>query len=606
MSKNLNILTIYEYHNSSACISINGEIVAAFNEDRFVKKKNEVSFPLNSIKACLRKTKLKPKDIHYFGIVNDKDSLKSKNSILNFLFKRQSRYSVSDWKKENEFYWKPILLKNRKKVSFFKAMGGTKKIAKDHHIETNYYDDKKNFDKLKKDFFEKKIEFIKKMGFKEKSIVFVPHYLTHHYHAFYSAPNRKYKDALIIHCEGDGGKYNHAITKPTKKYGIKFLGGTNKFNLGRLYQWTTLNLNMLPYHDEYKVMGLAPYSKSNKKNPLYLKFSQNFKLNKKKFLIEFKKKPKDLYFEFRELIVNQRFDKVASVLQDFLETKLIELFDYIYKKKKIKNFYYGGGVAMNVKANLAISKKLKKINNFFVPLSPADETNVFGANYYLMEKFFIKKKINLNKIQSLNNVYLGNSYAFDKKKLTKNKKYKVENIDHKKIAKLLAAGKIIGRFSGRAEFGQRALGNRSILASISYPNIVDKINQKIKSRDFWMPFALTILDIEKNYFHDNKFCNSYYMTSCFDLKKEYKRNFINVIHPADQTARPQILTKINNPSYYDLIMNIKKTSGIGAVLNTSFNVHGETIVESPNDAIKVLKETNLDGLIINDFFVQKT
>ncbi len=119
MSKNLNILTIYEYHNSSACISQNGKIMAAFNEDRFVKKKNEVSFPLNSIKACLKKAKLKPKDINFFGIVNDKNSLKNKNSILNFLFKRQSRYSVSDWKKENELYWKPTLLENKKKIIFF-------------------------------------------------------------------------------------------------------------------------------------------------------------------------------------------------------------------------------------------------------------------------------------------------------------------------------------------------------------------------------------------------------------------------------------------------------------------------------------------------------
>ena len=202
-------------------------------------------------------------------------------------------------------------------------------------------------------------------------------------------------------------------------------------------------------------------------------------------------------------------------------------------------------------------------------------------------------------------MYLGNSYNFNEKKYKKNKNYKIEKVNHKKIAELLASGKIIGRFTGRAEFGQRALGNRSILASISYPNIVDKINQKIKSRDFWMPFALTILDIEKKYFYKNSFINPFYMTSCFDLKKKYKKNFINVIHPAAQTARPQILKKFNNPSYYDLIMKVKKTSGIGAVLNTSFNVHGKTIVENPSDAIKVLRETNLDGLIIDNFFVEK-
>ncbi|MDC3188078.1 carbamoyltransferase, partial [Candidatus Pelagibacter sp.] len=159
----------------------------------------------------------------------------------------------------------------------------------------------------------------------------------------------------------------------------------------------------------------------------------------------------------------------------------------------------------------------------------------------------------------------------------------------------------------RAEFGQRALGNRSILASINYPGIVEKINKKIKSRDFWMPFALSIIDSElEKYFYNNKSLDPFYMTTCYKLKKHIElKQFQNVVHPADRTGRPQVVSKQNNLEYYDLLDEMRKLSGIGAILNTSFNIHKKTIVETIDDAIEVLKSTNLDAIIINDHFISK-
>ena len=201
---------------------------------------------------------------------------------------------------------------------------------------------------------------MKKFGFKKEKIFFLPHYILHHYHAFYSCVNKKFdQNNLIVHCEGDGGLYNHAISKFSMNRGIKLIKGTNKFNVGRLYQWTTLNLNMLPYHDEYKVMGLAPYGKTSANHELYNNFKKHFFVNKKKGLIETKKSLNDLYFQFRNSIIDTRFDKVAAILQKFLEDILLELFLYIENKFKTKNIFYGGGVAMNVKANLYLSKKIK-------------------------------------------------------------------------------------------------------------------------------------------------------------------------------------------------------------------------------------------------------
>ena len=262
---------------------------------------------------------------------------------------------------------------------------------------------------------------------------------------------------------------------------------------------------------------------------------------------------------------------------------------------------------MNVKANLYLSKKLKITKKLYIPLSPADETNVFGGNYYLIEKFFLKKKISLDKIKPLNNIYLGNKYEVKKIHLSKLKKFKVSKYSSEIIAKKIINGDVIGRFYGRAEFGQRTLGNRSILASINYPGIVEKINKKIKSRDFWMPFALSIIDKDiGKYFEKNKSLDPFYMTTCYQLKKNINlKDFANVVHPADRTGRPQVVTISNNPEYYNLLKKVKTLSGVGAILNTSFNIHKKTIVETIDDAISVFNSTNLDGLIIDNYFISK-
>ena len=213
----------------------------------------------------------------------------------------------------------------------------------------------------------------------------------------------------------------------------------------------------------------------------------------------------------------------------------------------------------------------------------------------------------MNNIKPLENIYLGNKYKFKKIYFNKLQNYKISKYSNKHVSEKIKNGDVIGRYFGRAEFGQRALGNRSILASIDYPGIVEKINKKIKSRDFWMPFALSITDDELNkYFYKNRSLDPFYMTTCYKLKDEIDLNkFKNVVHPADRTGRPQIVTKMNNLEYFDLLNELKKITGVGAILNTSFNIHKKTIVETIDDAINVFKTTNLDGIIINNYYISK-
>ena len=227
----------------------------------------------------------------------------------------------------------------------------------------------------------------------------------HHYHAYYSGWNRNINKTIILHQEGDGGKYNSGISIPTNN-GLKWISGNNKSDVGRLYQWVTLILGMKPYHHEYKIMGLAPFANSFEKNKTYEIFRKIFKLNKKKLLIEYANKPDDLYFSVKELIEGHRFDGIAGGLQECVEKILNDWVNLVIKIKKRNIICFGGGVAMNVKANGILAQN-SKVKDFFVPLSPGDETNVFGGGYLATEDFFKKNYKNPNAISPLHSVYLG-------------------------------------------------------------------------------------------------------------------------------------------------------------------------------------------------------
>ena len=217
-------------------------------------------------------------------------------------------------------------------------------------------------------------------------------------------------------------------------------------------------------------------------------------------------------------------------------------------------------------------------------------------------------KKSLKKIQPLSTPYLGIHHNFISKKflIKKFRKFHVVDLNLKKIKKNIFNGEIVGRFSGRAEFGQRALGNRSILASPIYDGISNRLNHNIKSRDFWMPFAMTVLDtFKKEYFKKNTFNNSKYMTSCFELKEKYYDTFKCGVHIYDNTVRAQILKYRDNKDYFNLINEFKKISGVGALVNTSFNIHKFPIVETIDDVFYVFKNTNIDKLIIDNFQISK-
>ena len=267
---------------------------------------------------------------------------------------------------------------------------------------------------------------------------------------------------------------------------------------------------------------------------------------------------------------------------------------------------------MNVKVNMEINS-LKSVKEFFICPSPSDESQAIGAAYVLMSDYCRNHKLDADKVlRPLSSAYLGPDITDQEileliKKEELQKKYKIiRKVDYRKIAKLLANGAVIGRASGRSEFGARALGNRSILADPRNYDTVKIINEKIKNRDFWMPFAATILENRaKDYLVGYKKCGAPYMTIAFKTTALAAKHLKAGLHPSDLTCRPQVLKSGHNPGYEKIIREFEKLTKVGGLLNTSFNLHGEPIVQSAADALRVFQLSELDGLLLNDFFIEK-
>jgi carbamoyltransferase len=261
---------------------------------------------------------------------------------------------------------------------------------------------------------------------------------------------------------------------------------------------------------------------------------------------------------------------------------------------------------MNIKACQNILKS-EDVNTLLVVPSASDESLVIGGLWKANSKLQIKTSV-------IKNLYLGKNYEEELEEFLNSNKLQNYNITkfnnyqelNKIAAKLLSENEIVARACGREEWGARALGNRSIICNPSNINNIEKINKKIKSRDFWMPFSPTILDIDADKYYKNiKNFNSNYMTCSFDSTELGKKDLGAAIHPWDKTLRAQVLTKEQNESYYDLILKFREITKVGALLNTSFNLHGEPNVSSYHDAIHTLNNSELEYLIIENYLLKK-
>jgi len=568
------ILGIHDGHNCGATIVKDGKVCVSILEERITRKKNEVGFPKNSILSCLKFLNIKKKDISY-AVYSSK-----------FMHSKQHLGDPLTWYK----------------------LG---------------YDDQLN-DKIKPKNYEKIIyekrkeerqkEVIKTLNISVDKIKFYDHHFCHMLSSFYTAPFNNNKNILCITADGSGDNLSGTVYV-YKNYEFKRIAVTKRdASLGKIYSRVTALMGMKPWEHEFKVMGLAPYS-----NPVYLtKIKNIFKslIYFNKDHLCFKKKTNlsmNYCYEFlKKNLSEERFDNIAGGLQAFTEELLVELVSESIKKTGIKDVVLGGGVFMNVKANNLISK-IKSLKNLYVMPSSGDESLSIGAALHCSYQLLGIKKY---KNSVLTNLYLGQDFSLNdelksikKNKINKKKIifYKSQNALNKQVAKLLAEGKVLARCAGRAEWGARSLGNRSILARADNYLTVEKINSMIKQRDFWMPFAPAILDLQqKKYFKNPKKISAKFMTMAFDtLRDSNYKHIVAASHLRDKTIRPQVVSRDSNYNFHQILSNFYKITKMGAVINTSFNLHGYPIVNSPNDAIKVFLNSGLDYLVLNNYIIKK-
>ena len=380
-------------------------------------------------------------------------------------------------------------------------------------------------------------------------------------------------------------------------------------SLGELYAVTTHLLGFTPLEHEYKLMGMAPYAHSERVDSALAPLHQLLRLSDDGLRFEQAGElSTNFSYEYlRDAFERVRFDTICGAAQRFTEEMLVAWVKACVAKTGIRKIVAGGGVFMNVKANMLIAA-LPEVERLYVMPTSGDESLSIGA---AMHQFYTRTGEADHRRSALTDLYFGGEATVREEEqaiAAAGTDLDVRQTDDMPgaVADLLAAGEIVANCRGRMEWGARSLGNRSILASADEFGRIGVINRMIKMRDFWMPFAPSMTDQSSaRYFDDPKDLKPWFMTFAYAAKDAGYDHLIAGSHPHDRTIRPQVVTRRANPDYHAVIEKFEAKTGRGVVLNTSFNLHGEPIVYGPADAMRVLLTSGLEHLALNNFIVSK-
>ncbi len=546
------------YHDSTAALLKDGKIVAAAAEERFSGRKHDHSFPDKAVDFCLKFEKIKKEDIDYI-VFYEKPIIKFDRILDTHLKNYPFAYKLFS-------YAIPLWVKKKLKIKF---------LIKD------------------------------KLG---KFPLFTRHHISHSASAYYLSG---FSESAVITFDsvGEWNTLSIGIGRGNKLNILKTIDFPD--SLGLLYSTVTAFLGFKVNNGEGKVMGLASYGKpiyKEKFKKLITVFSDgSFRLKKSYFAYSYSdrmysKKIVKLFGDPRkpEGTITKRDKDLAATLQWLLEDIALKIVRHTKEITKMDNLSLSGGVVLNSVMNGKILKSGIFNKYFFLPIGGDGGASVGGALYLW------RNVLNNNYNEPLSSLYFGPKYS-DEEILTTIKNYKLNyktTADiNEYIADMLIEQKIIGWFQGRMELGQRALGNRSILADPRNPKMKDIINGKVKHRESFRPFAPSMLEEKFAEYFGIEDAFSPYMILCLPVLKN-KVDFPAAIH-IDGTARIQTVNKKDNKKYYDLIDNFYKKTGIPVILNTSFNVRGKPIVCSPEDAVLTFLRTEIDILVMGDLIIEK-
>jgi carbamoyltransferase len=438
-------------------------------------------------------------------------------------------------------------------------------------------------------------------GMGDKPILPLDHHLCHAATAYFHRPWDGPATVLTLDGAGDG---ICATVCKAQGMAIDVLSMTPKFHspAAGLYSNITAQLGLKPYEHEYKVMGMAPYGQSSYCIDV---MRRAFRVNGLTFVNRTGRQAERLQRWFHHELYKQRFDNISAACQQWFEEMMIEWVRNAIKATGVSKVAAAGGAFLNVKANKLI-REMPEVESFYAYPASDDGGTPVGAAILgylsLCKEKQIEPKLDLPK-----DMYLGLEFG----ETECERALKASGLPYRRMinpaaetAELLSQGKILARFVGREEIGPRALGNRSILADPRDLGAIRRLNFAIKQRDFWMPFAASVLEEDKQIYIKDPTDWAYYMVEAFDTTPEGAERLVAGTHPFDRTIRPQLVNGLNL-AYGDVIREFKRRTGVGGLLNTSFNLHGSPIVGTPEVAIDTLKQSGLDALVLGDSLVTK-
>ena len=562
----MNILGLnYYYHDTTASIVSDGELIVAIEEERITRDKHTWSFPTRSASKVMQVTGLKPEDIHHVAI--------SIKPTLNL--GARTLYGLKNIANIKPFLKHELIAGRNKQIAFKRWFNQTfGHLAKKPHVH------------------------------------FIPHHVSHAAGTFFVSP---YENAALLGIDGAGEWATAYLGYGEGTKITEFNQSYFPYSLGSFYEAVTQYCGFKPNYDEGKTMGLAPLGDAT---PFYDKMSKLVSIDKEgginidlsyfsyqywghqrfsqKFIDTFGP-PRSKSGEFNENHVN-----VAAAAQRVLEDRILQMCEVLYNKTKAEYIVMAGGVSLNSVANGRVVRESNFKDVYVMPAAGDNGTGI-GASFYVYNKVLghPRKFVHLTP-------YIGNGYSNEEIASTI-KECKLNAEYHEDIcseaAKLLRAGNILGWFQGNMEIGPRSLGNRSILADPTIPGMKDKINADVKHREAYRPFAPSCTVEDKGKFFEIEVEDPFMLKVCY-VKPE-ARSLLPAITHVDGSARLQTVRKEINPRYHELLSKFGELSGAPVLLNTSFNIMGEPIVESPYHAIRCFFSTGLDILVLGNYIIKK-
>mgnify|MGYP001210971015 CR=1 FL=1 len=558
------------YHDSAAALLKDGHVIAAVEEERFSRKKFDDDFPKEAIKWCLKESGISPSELTSVAFY-DKPVLKFDRLLDNY-----------------------IAVAPRGLRSFIDII--PKWIHKRLWIKDEINKNLKGFN---------------------GEIIFPEHHLSHAAHSFYTSPFEK---SAILTVDGVG-EWTTTSIGFAEDNSIKLTNDIRwPHSLGLFYSAFTYFLGFKVNEGEYKLMGLSSYGKPKYydlilDNLIDVKEDGSINLNMKYFA-----------FTYDKVMTNENFSKLFGITprknnektsqihfdigasaQKVLEDILLKMANYLYDQTKMKNLCLGGGVALNGVANYRLLKE-SPFEKIHIPPSPGDAGSAVGCAQYLYYIFHKNPRIVENETAKMvrENIYSGPQYQNSEiVEFLNSENISYESLDResllKKTAKLISEDKIVGWYQGKMEWGPRALGNRSILANPQNPKMKDILNEKIKHRESFRPFAPAIMEEFSSQYFELKI-PSPYMLLVSPVKLPEK---IPAVTHVDGTGRLQTVSKDSNPLFYDLIREFYNITKIPVVINTSMNVMGEPIVNTPKEAYNMILKTDMDYIVLGNNLISR-